>query len=143
MVGASTLFLAALDAESYQIMVYAFSVGYMYVFLRPLSKSRCQTLSGIGRKFQTQFSVPKMSGHCYWHEVSQGADATCALMNVPHRHHRFTALSGMYFSLKYLSFSDAVVLKFLAPILTAFSGAMFLQERLSLKQIVASRKHFQ
>jgi len=49
----------------------------------------------------------------------------------------FTALSGMYFSLKYLSFSDAVVMKFIAPILTGFSGAMFLKERLSLNQICA------
>jgi drug/metabolite transporter (DMT)-like permease len=47
----------------------------------------------------------------------------------------------MYFSMKYLSFSDAVVLKFIAPILTGFSGAIFLKERLSLKQIGAGCKH--
>ena len=50
---------------------------------------------------------------------------------------RFAAISGMYFSLKYLSFSDAVVLKFMAPILTAISGAVFLKERLSLKEVLA------
>ncbi|KAI0290236.1 hypothetical protein BC826DRAFT_1027947 [Russula brevipes] len=49
----------------------------------------------------------------------------------------FTSLSGMYFSLKYLSLSDAVVLKFLAPILTGFSGAIFLKEPLSLKEVLA------
>jgi drug/metabolite transporter (DMT)-like permease len=43
----------------------------------------------------------------------------------------------MYFSLQYLSLSDAVVLKFIAPILTAFSGAIFLKESLSLKGIIA------
>ncbi|KAI0274071.1 hypothetical protein BGY98DRAFT_1099247 [Russula aff. rugulosa BPL654] len=49
----------------------------------------------------------------------------------------FTSLSGMYFSLQYLSLSDAVVLKFLAPILTGFSGVIFLRESLSLKEVVA------
>ncbi|KAN0118834.1 hypothetical protein V8E52_004606 [Russula decolorans] len=49
----------------------------------------------------------------------------------------FTALSGMYFSLQYLSLSDAVVLKFLAPILTGFSGTIFLGESLSLKEVLA------
>jgi hypothetical protein len=48
----------------------------------------------------------------------------------------------MYFSLQYLSLSDAVVLKFLAPILTGFSGAIFLKESLSLKGVIAGREHF-
>jgi drug/metabolite transporter (DMT)-like permease len=63
-----------------------------------------------------------------------------APMNASHRRRRFTAISGMYFSLKYLSFSDAVVMKFIAPILTGFSGAIFLKERLPLKQICAGCK---
>jgi hypothetical protein len=46
----------------------------------------------------------------------------------------------MYFSLKYLSFSDAVVLKFIAPILTGFSGVIFLKERLPVRQILTGRK---
>ncbi|KAH9980407.1 hypothetical protein BJV74DRAFT_779691 [Russula compacta] len=49
----------------------------------------------------------------------------------------FIALSGMYFSLQYLSLSDAVVLQFIAPILTGFSGAIFLKETLSVKEIIA------
>jgi threonine/homoserine efflux transporter RhtA len=48
----------------------------------------------------------------------------------------------MYFALQYLSLSDAVVLKFLAPILTGFSGVIFLKESLSLKQVAAGREHF-
>lgn len=48
----------------------------------------------------------------------------------------------MYFSLQYLSLSDAVVLKFLAPILTGFSGVIFLKESLSLKGVFAGREHF-
>jgi drug/metabolite transporter (DMT)-like permease len=47
----------------------------------------------------------------------------------------------MYFSLQYLSLSDAVVLRFLAPILTGFSGAIFLKESLSLKGILAGCEH--
>jgi len=47
----------------------------------------------------------------------------------------------MYFSLLYLSLSDAVVLKFLAPILTGFSGAIFLGESLSLEGVIAGREH--
>jgi len=37
--------------------------------------------------------------------------------------------------------SDAVVLKFLAPILTGFSGVIFLEESLSLKEVIAGREH--
>lgn len=48
----------------------------------------------------------------------------------------------MYFSLKYLSLSDAAVLKFLSPILTGFSGAIFLKESLLLKDVIAGREHF-
>ncbi|KAI0247426.1 drug/metabolite transporter superfamily [Lactifluus subvellereus] len=48
----------------------------------------------------------------------------------------FIALSGMYFSLQYLSLSDAVVLKFIVPTLTGFSGAIFLKEPLTLKEVL-------
>jgi len=48
----------------------------------------------------------------------------------------------MYFSLQYLSYSDAVVLRHTTPILTGFSGAIFLKERLLLKQFVAGCKYF-
>ena len=47
----------------------------------------------------------------------------------------------MYFSLHHLSLSDATVLTFIAPILTGFSGAVFLKEPLSLKETLAGRKH--
>jgi drug/metabolite transporter (DMT)-like permease len=48
----------------------------------------------------------------------------------------------MYFSLQYLSLSDAVVLKFLAPFLTTFSGALFLKETISPKGIIAGCEQF-
>jgi drug/metabolite transporter (DMT)-like permease len=46
----------------------------------------------------------------------------------------------MYFSLHHLSLSDSTVLSFIAPILTGFSGAVFLKEPLSLKEAPAGRK---
>jgi threonine/homoserine efflux transporter RhtA len=50
-------------------------------------------------------------------------------------------LSGMYFSLQHLSLSDATVLTFIAPILTGFSGAVFLKETLSIGEVLAGCKH--
>lgn len=49
----------------------------------------------------------------------------------------FFTLSGMYFSLQHLSLSDATVLTFIAPILTGFSGAVFLKESLSIGEVLA------
>jgi drug/metabolite transporter (DMT)-like permease len=49
----------------------------------------------------------------------------------------FFGISGLYFSLQYLSLSDATVLTFLVPILTGFSGAVFLKEPLSLRELLA------
>ncbi|KAI9453927.1 drug/metabolite transporter superfamily [Russula earlei] len=49
----------------------------------------------------------------------------------------FFGLFGLYSSLKYLSLSDATVLTFLAPILTGFSGAVFLKEPLSLREMLS------
>jgi hypothetical protein len=47
----------------------------------------------------------------------------------------------MYFSLQHLSLSDATVLTFIAPILTGFSGAVFLKETLSIGEVLAGCKH--
>jgi hypothetical protein len=52
----------------------------------------------------------------------------------------FVALAGMYFSLQHLSLSDATVLTFIAPILTGFSGAIFLKEPFSLREMFAGCK---
>ncbi len=62
-------------------------------------------------------------------------------MNAPRRRCRFFSLAGMYFSLQHLSLSDATVLTFIAPILTGFSAAVFLREPLSLREVLAGRKH--
>ncbi|TFK18112.1 integral membrane protein DUF6 [Coprinopsis marcescibilis] len=47
-------------------------------------------------------------------------------------------LYGIYYSLQYLSLSDATVLTFLSPMCTAIAGAIFLGEHLRLSQLVAS-----
>ncbi|KAH8986202.1 integral membrane protein DUF6 [Lactarius akahatsu] len=49
----------------------------------------------------------------------------------------FFGLSGVYFSLQYLSLSDATVLTFMVPIFTGFSGAVFLKEPVSLRELLA------
>ncbi|KAM6499708.1 integral membrane protein DUF6 [Amanita muscaria] len=49
----------------------------------------------------------------------------------------FISLFGMYFSLQYLSLSDATVLTFLSPLCTAAAGAIFLKESFRLSQALA------
>ncbi|TCD70378.1 hypothetical protein EIP91_003730 [Steccherinum ochraceum] len=49
----------------------------------------------------------------------------------------FFGLFGVYYSLQYLSLSDATVLTFLAPMCTTVTGAIFLKEELSWRQAVA------
>jgi len=55
---------------------------------------------------------------------------------------RFIGLFGIYFSLQYLSLSDATVLTFLAPICTVFTGALFLGETFSRRQVLAGSEDF-
>ncbi|GAB1522130.1 hypothetical protein RhiTH_005240 [Rhizoctonia solani] len=49
----------------------------------------------------------------------------------------FFGLFGLYYSLHYMSLSDATVLTFLAPTVTAAFGFLFLREAVSWKQAVA------
>ncbi|KAG1795679.1 DUF6-domain-containing protein [Suillus plorans] len=50
---------------------------------------------------------------------------------------RFFGLSGMYWSLQYLSVADATVLVFLTPLTAAVAGSVFLKESYSVKQAIA------
>jgi len=50
----------------------------------------------------------------------------------------FTGLSGSYFSLQYLTVSDATVLQFLAPMCTGVVGALVLKEHFTRSQALAS-----
>lgn len=52
---------------------------------------------------------------------------------------RFLGLFGLYYSLQYLSLSDATVITFLTPICTMVTGAIFLKETVYMRQIVAGR----
>jgi len=47
---------------------------------------------------------------------------------------------GVYYSLQYLSLSDATALIFLAPLFTGIAGAYFLKENFSRKELLAGRK---
>ncbi|KAK0187129.1 drug/metabolite transporter superfamily [Armillaria mellea] len=49
----------------------------------------------------------------------------------------FVGVSGVYYSLKHLSLSEAIVLSFLAPFATAISGSIFLGENLFMGHILA------
>ncbi|KAH8105246.1 EamA-like transporter family-domain-containing protein [Cristinia sonorae] len=49
----------------------------------------------------------------------------------------FFGLFGVYYSLQYLSLSDATVLTFLAPMCTIVTGAIFLKEVITWKQAAA------
>ncbi|KAF8603268.1 hypothetical protein BDV93DRAFT_523348 [Ceratobasidium sp. AG-I] len=49
----------------------------------------------------------------------------------------FFGLFGLYYSLQYMSLSDATVLTFLAPTVTSALGFLFLKEAVSWKQAVA------
>ncbi|KAL1942255.1 hypothetical protein VTO73DRAFT_6319 [Trametes versicolor] len=49
----------------------------------------------------------------------------------------FFGLFGVYYSLQYLSLSDATVLTFLAPMCTAVTGAVLLHEKLSWREAFA------
>ncbi|KAI0791435.1 DUF6-domain-containing protein [Abortiporus biennis] len=49
----------------------------------------------------------------------------------------FFGLFGVYYSLQYLSLSDATVLTFLAPMCTVFTGAIFLKEGFAIREALA------
>ena len=53
---------------------------------------------------------------------------------------RFGGIFGLYYSLQYLSLSDATVLQFLSPIFTAIAGAVFLHEIFSWREAFAGCK---
>ena len=55
---------------------------------------------------------------------------------------RTMALFGLYFSLQYLSLSDATVLTFMVPTTTALAAAMFLKEMYTIQQAMCGRKFF-
>jgi EamA-like transporter family len=125
------------EAERDQAMTYIISVAYMCaLFLSSYSThviNCCQVLatdSAPVARSEGCSGTASTPGH-FW------VGLVLRIAGSPHRHPRFIGLSGGYFSLQYLSLSDATVLTFLAPILTAFSGAVFLKETLSLKDMCA------
>ena len=98
-------------------------------------------LSGIGEKFQTHCVAQRVFGDCWYSEVSQGRASCVLFSNISQSFCSFVGLSGLYFSLQYLSLSDSTALTFITPILTGFSGAIFLKEPFSTKQTFSGGKH--
>jgi hypothetical protein len=89
---------------------------------RPTARSQgCSDFAGVPRPHRVRTSLATCANFAY-------ALSRC---------HRFFGISGLYFSLQYLSLSDATALTFLVPILTGFSGAVFLKEPLSLSELLA------
>jgi hypothetical protein len=64
------------------------------------------------------------------------------LFNFANLTHRYFGVFGLYYSLEYLSLSDATVLTFLVPMCTAMAGALFLGETFSCREAFAGRKRF-
>jgi hypothetical protein len=52
----------------------------------------------------------------------------------------FFGLFGFYYALQFLSLSDATVITFLTPSVTAVSGAVFLREKLRMAELYSARK---
>ncbi len=126
-----------------QVITYICSIAYMYV----LSVQYC--LRFVDNRYQVLAANTRPG---IWSKRSttvtcaSGVHGVCVLFRlserrVPYHGHSFFGLSGMYFSLQYLSLSDAMVLSFLSPILTGFTGAIFLKEPLALKELFAGCKH--
>lgn len=53
----------------------------------------------------------------------------------------FVGIFSLYYSLQYLSLSDATVLQFLAPIFTAIAGAVLLHEPFSWREAAAGGQY--
>jgi hypothetical protein len=113
------------------------------VHVRPFSaasRDRCQISIRYWKKIPDPFLGPKgvrtllvFRGFCGC-ESPLVACAQSYEFSVPC--HRFMGLCGVYFSLQYLSLSDATVLTFLIPTFTGFSGALFLKEPFSPRELL-------
>ena len=97
---------------------------------------------GLRRRSQTLYWVQREFDYCCCSEVLLGLLLlrlfNCSILANVFR--RFFGLFGIYYSLQYLSLSDATVLTFLVPLCTAMSGALFLGEIISYREAFAGRK---
>ncbi|KAF8258681.1 hypothetical protein EI94DRAFT_1834861 [Lactarius quietus] len=102
------------------VITHAFSVTYMYIPALLFPET-------ITKYYQVLEENP---GPIAW---SKGVRTLLVFRGLS----GFIGVAGLYFSLQYLSLSDATVLTFLAPILTGFSGAVFLKEPIFLRELLA------
>ena len=96
-------------------------------------------VAGWSLKCLTPSSAPKALDSCLPCGVSSGALRFLfgQHLSIHEVYSRFFGLFGVYYSLQYLSLSDATVLTFLAPMFTCVTGAVILKEDFHWKQAVA------
>lgn len=133
---------------SKQGITYICCMVYMYVTdLFLLISSHYFSLSGYGRRFPIHFSVPRKFDYFSCSEASRGEQINLLIPRTWPSHNRnhlsfsFFGLFGIYYSLNYLSLSDATVLTFLSPMTTALAGAIFLHEAFSKREALAGREY--
>ena len=97
---------------------------------------------GLRRRSQTLYWVQREFDYCCCLEVLLGLPSPDQPFNFGSKifSRRFFGLFGVYYSLQYLSLSDAIVLTFLAPMCTAMAGALFLGENFPRREAFAGRK---
>ena len=98
---------------------------------------------GLWRTSPTLCWVQREFDYCCCSEVLLGPPSPDQSFNFVLKRflsRRFVGLFGIYYSLQYLSLTDATVLTFLVPMCTAMTGAFFLGEKFSRREVFAGRK---
>jgi EamA-like transporter family len=107
-----------------------------------LSSTEVKKKLGYGLRCLIHSLAQKVFDCFYFFGDSQGTFFTCKFVQLLTSYQpRFFGLFGIYFSLEYLSLSDAVVLTFLSPFCTGIAGSVLLGETFTRKETFASRKH--
>lgn len=99
--------------------------------------------TGMPQAFPIHGLDPRMFAFFYLSGVVAGKRPLIRNSRVLHWFGRFTGIFGLYFSLQYLSLSDATVLTFLVPLSTAVAGALILKESFSVREGIAGRAWLQ
>lgn len=109
-----------------------------------MSSHWCANIGALGCQLEylTPLRAPRVSA-CYSSFVDSLGMCRLAALSVTDVQLlyaiSFFGLFGIYFSLQFLSLSDATVLTFLSPLCTAAAGALFLSEKFTRKEALAGR----
>lgn len=104
------------------------TVNHLPIVCRHYGLQFC-TASYLGSSWRSMAARRTRSNRFLWYVIKE-------FCWVPVYHH-FTGLFGIYYSLQYLSLSDAVTITFLIPTTTAIAGYLILGEVLSRKEMWA------